>query len=162
VNPTHITITVVLGAAVVVCLVIELTSCVLLLKRKTELAARPMLLGLASAVGAHLAVFGLTGHGWGAALCLLPFAAVVVMCAPREWQPPPRRARLARAGVGELATPAEQSVVVDGDQLSWTSTAGDAAVRPAEEPDPEEDLSAPLSASEQQAWESLRRSLGDS
>ncbi|HEX3816345.1 MAG TPA: hypothetical protein VHX59_26180 [Mycobacteriales bacterium] len=167
-NPTDLTVTVVLSAAALICACTELVCCLLLLRAKGEPEARPMLVGLAAAIGVHLSVYGLTGRAWGAAFCVLPFAAVVIMRTPRTWQAPPRRARLARAGMGELAAPPDLPSVLDNDRISWTSTVGEASVRPG--PDAATDTgtatqqgsSAPLSASEQQAWESLRRSLGDS
>jgi hypothetical protein len=171
-NPTDLTVAVVLGAAALICACTELVCCVLLLRAKGEPEARPMLVGLAAAIGVHLSVYGLTGRAWGAAFCVLPFAAVVIMRTPRTWQPPPRRARLARAGIGELAAPPDLPSVLDNDRISWTSTVGEASTRPGPETAAGTDTgtdtatqqgsSAPLSASEQQAWESLRRSLGDS
>jgi hypothetical protein len=155
-NPMHVTITVVLAAVAAGCVVAEVVACVLLLRGKKEPPIRPLLLGLAAAIGAHLSVYGLTGRAWGAAFCVVPLAAVVVMCTPRTWQPPPRRARLARAPGSRAAAPSIPGMA-DGDQVGWTSTAGEISVRSVTEDD-----QAPLSAKEQQAWESIRRSLGDS
>jgi hypothetical protein len=170
VDPLHTTATVVLAAAAVVCGVVELTSCVAMLRHKAAPAARPMLAGLLAAVGAHLAVYGMTGQAWTSALCVLPFLAVVVMCIPRTWQPPPRLARLARAPLGELTAPPELPAVLENDQVSWTSTAGEVTVKSADEARQAQsglsdeigtERSAPLTASERQAWDSLRRSLGE-
>lgn len=137
-NPTHVTIAVVLAIAAAVCLVVEVGSCIMLLRGKSEPAARPLLVGLAGAIGAHLAVYSLTGQAWSAAFSVVPFAAVAVMCTPRPWQPPPRRARFE----AHLAEP--------------VITTGEISVRSVTENE-----QAPLSASEEQAWESLRRSLGE-
>lgn len=137
-NPTHITIAVALSIAAAACLVVEVGSCIALLRRKNEPQARPLLLGLAAAIGAHLSVYGLTGQAWSAAAAVVPFAAAAVMCTPRTWQPPPRRARFE----AHLAEP--------------VTTTGEISVRSVTENE-----QAPLSASEEQAWESLRRSLGE-
>jgi hypothetical protein len=171
VDALHLTATVVLAAAAVLCGVIELVCCVAMLRRKAMPAARPMVAGLLAAVGAHLAVYAMTGQVWGAAVCVLPFLAVVVLCIPRTWQPPPRLARLARAPLGELMAPPELPAVLENDQVSWTSTAGEVVVKSVDESatahrDGSSDeigteQSAPLTASERQAWESLRRSLGE-
>ncbi len=170
-DPLHLTATVVLAAAAVVCGVVELVCCVAMLRHKSAPAARPMVGGLLAAVGAHLAVYAMTGQAWGAAVCVLPFLAVVVLCIPRTWQPPPRRARLARAPLGELIAPPELPAVLENDQVSWTSTAGDVVVKSVDDSSErvsgeasdeiETEQSAPLTASERQAWESLRRSLGE-
>ena len=159
-NPLHITVDVVLGAVAVVCLVVELGSCLVLLRQRSDPDGRPLLVGLLAAIGTHLSVFGMTDGAWAPLLCVLPYAVVVALCLPRTWQPPPRRARLARAALGELAAPPELPEVLESDQIRWTSSAGDVAVRPVS--DTEDTEQAPLSASEQEAWDSLRRSLGDS
>jgi hypothetical protein len=138
-NPMHVTIAVVLAVATGACVVVELGSCIQLLRHKNAPQARPLLVGLAAAIGAHLSVYGLTGHAWAAAFSVVPFAVVAVMCTPRTWQPPPRRARFE-------AQPAEP-----------VTTTGEISVRSVTENE-----QAPLSASEEQAWESLRRSLGES
>src|SRR5882757_6725551 len=153
-NPMHVTITVMLAAAASVCVVAEVVACLLLLRGKKEPPIRPLLLGLAAAIGAHLSVYGLTGRAWGAAFCVVPLAAVVLMCTPRTWQPPPRRAKLARAPDGRAAADAAPGIpgMVAGDQIGWTSTAGEISVRSVTEDD-----QAPLSAKEEQAWESIRR-----
>jgi hypothetical protein len=171
VDPLHDTATVVLGAAAAVCGVVELACCVAMLRQKATPAARPMVGGLLAAVGAHLAVYQLTGQAWGAAVCVLPFLAVVVLCIPRTWEAPPRQARLARAPLGELLAPPELPAVLETDQVSWTSTAGEVAVQSVDESSDgasdessdeiDTERSAPLTASERQAWESLRRSLGE-
>jgi hypothetical protein len=138
-NPMHVTIAVVLAIAAAACVGVELGSCIMLLRKKNEPQARPLLVGLAAAIGAHLSVYGLTGQAWSAAAAVVPFAAVAVMCTPRPWQAPPRRARFE----AHLAEP--------------VTTTGEISVRSVTEND-----EAPLSASEEQAWESLRRSLGES
>ena len=150
-DPKHVTTVALLLAVLVVLVAAQLVIAFRLAKDRTRPDPRILGIGLAAAIGAHLAVVGLTGSPWPAVLAVVPFAVGAGASVPRPLIAPPRRTRAA----------------VDG-QLSGIVTPATGMVGGAEDPyqskiDPDQSTGpgGSLSTSEEQAWESIRREFDE-
>ncbi|HVX45406.1 MAG TPA: hypothetical protein VHC49_16055 [Mycobacteriales bacterium] len=147
----HVTVVAVLVAALVVLALVQVVVAIRLAKDRERPDPRTLVIGLAAAVGAHLTVYGLTGSPWPAVLAVVPFAVGAGTCVPRPLRPPPRRTRASDAGEFSTVTvPVDGMVAGDGGQVQSKIDS-----------DRETGAEAPLSTSEQQAWESIRRELDE-
>lgn len=150
-DPKHVTVVAVLVAALVVLAAVQIVVAVRLAKDRDRPELRTLAIGLAAAVGAHLAVFGLTGSPWPAVLAVAPFVIGAATCVPRPFLAPPRRTRASADGYLSTVTTPVAGMVSSEDQQSQSKI--DSGRTTGSE--------TPLSTSEQQAWESIRRELDE-
>jgi hypothetical protein len=148
-DPKHVTVVAVLVGDLVVLGLVQVVVAVRLAKDRERPDPRTLVIGLAAAVGAHLTVYWLTGSPWLAVLAVVPFAVGAGACVPRPLRPPPRRTRASAAGeFSTVTTPADGMVAGESRHVESKI-------------DSETGSGSPLSTSEQQAWESIRRDLDE-
>lgn len=137
-DPMHVTSVAMLTAVAVVFAVTEVVVCAGLLTSGGEADPARLLAGLGAGVATHLSLYALSHSLLVAALGLVPIAATAAVRTPRTWRPPPRLAR----PVPENAIAAQPAVpgMIAGDDIRWSRK---------------------LTAREEQAWESIRRSLDE-